>query len=263
MGYSKYLEVVKIELVDRTSYLWNMVAWGGIICIILFVFMNIWQTIYAGKPALEGFTMPQMIWYLAFAEVIVFSTSANHIEKIGEQVQQGIIVNTLTKPINYVGKEMAVLFAHFVYSFCICGIIAFVMAYLLMGPIVVSVLDLPLVAVVLIGGVILNFLFVMSLGLLAFWFEDVSSLFFIYQKAIFILGGMLVPIDVYPVWLQGILKFLPFSFVTYLPAKLFVHFNINDFVTAIMGQAAWIIVLLVITIIIYKRGIRQVSVHGG
>ncbi|MEK6962912.1 MAG: ABC-2 family transporter protein [Nanoarchaeota archaeon] len=263
MSLAKYYEVAKIHILEKISYSWNQVFYGLIIGIVLFVFVHIWQAIYAGKLTIEGFSIAQMIWYLALAEVIVFSAGGQGIERIGEDVKSGIIASSLTKPINFVGKEFAVLLANFIYTFLISGFIAFAVAYFLVGPIPFHFANLPMLLVMIAGAAVLNFTLVIFFGLFAFWFEDVSSIYFIYQKLIFIMGGMLVPIDVYPIWVQGIVKYLPFSFITYMPAKLFVHFEWSAFLTGMIGQLAWILVGAMLLKVIYDKGIKRVNINGG
>lgn len=48
------------------------------------------------------------------------------------------------------------------------------------------------------------------IGLAAFLVEETNSFELIYQKAVFILGGMLLPLDMFPEWLQRIARLLPF-----------------------------------------------------
>ena len=263
MSLAKYYEVAKIHVLEKVSYSWNQVFYGLIIGIVLFVFVHIWQAIYAGKPTIEGFSIAQMIWYLALAEVIVFSAGGGGIERIGDDVKSGVIASSLTKPLNFVGKEFAVLLANFFYTLLVSGFIAFAVAYLLVGPIPFHLANIPLVLAMLVGSAILNFTLVIFLGLFAFWFEDVSSIYFIYQKFLFILGGMFVPLDVYPVWIQGIVKYLPFSFIMYMPSKLFVHFDWDVFLTGIIGQVGWILVGAVLLKVIYDKGIKRVNINGG
>ena len=110
---------------------------------------------------------------------------------------------------------------------------------------------------------VLDFCIVMSLGVLALWIEDTSSLEWIYDKALFILGGMLVPLDFYPLWLKDILAYLPTTFMIYLPAKMFVQFDMQRFISMAFGQVIWIVILGSIMILLYKISIKKVSINGG
>ena len=97
---------------------------------------------------------------------------------------------------------------------------------------------------------------------ITFFVEESRPLFFIYSKFILMLGTF-VPIEFFPVWLQKALKYLPFSLVTWGPAKIFVAFNISQAANTIVLQSAWAIGLAAICYAVFMKGARNVHVHGG
>ena len=101
------------------------------------------------------------------------------------------------------------------------------------------------------------------IGLSAFIVEDVSAFMWIYQKLAFLLGGMLVPLDFYPQWLQTIAKALPFSSITYGPARLFVTPTLELFVNVMTVQIIWITILAFVLSFTYRRGVAYLTVNGG
>src|SRR5215213_3922028 len=101
------------------------------------------------------------------------------------------------------------------------------------------------------------------IGLLAFLVEDVSAFMWIYQKLAFLFGGMLIPLDFYPAWLQTLAKVLPFAGMTYGPARLFVTPTTGLFVSVMMLQIIWIIVLALLLTFAYRRGVAYLTVNGG
>jgi ABC-2 type transport system permease protein len=101
------------------------------------------------------------------------------------------------------------------------------------------------------------------IGLSAFLVEDVSALMWIYQKLAFIFGGMLIPLDFYPQWLQAIAQALPFSSITYGPARLFVTPTVDLFVSVMALQMIWIVILVLLLTFAYRRGVAYLTVNGG
>lgn len=85
----------------------------------------------------------------------------------------------------------------------------------------------------------------------------------IYQKFIFILGGFLIPLDLYPDWLQVIAKALPFSAMIYGPSKLFIAPSWGFLAEVLLLQAAWIIALGTALMFSYRRGVTYLTVNGG
>jgi ABC-2 type transport system permease protein len=263
MNLKKYYAVVKTSLVEKFSHFWDRAALAFILALILFIFLQMWQAVYGEQSSIEGYTIAQMIWYLTLTEVILFSTGSNKIEKIGDDIRSGEIANALLKPFNYIGREFSVLVSEFIYSFSVIGVIGAILAYLFVGPIEVSAIGLILTFLLVLGSAIISFLIVLVLAMTALWLEDTSSIMWIYQKLLFIIGGMLLPLDFYPNWLQQLTTYLPTSYMMYLPAKTFVHFSISGFLSTIIGQIAWIVVLFGILVLIYKKGIKEVSLNGG
>ena len=54
----------------------------------------------------------------------------------------------------------------------------------------------------------------------AFWLRDARSTWFLYQKLVFLLGGMLLPLEFLPRALADVAKVLPFAAMAYAPARL-------------------------------------------
>ena len=101
------------------------------------------------------------------------------------------------------------------------------------------------------------------IGLLAFWFEEVSPFHWILQKLIFIIGGMFFPIDLFPEWLQGVSKASPFAFSAYWPAITIVNFSYRSFITCLVGQAAYLVILFAVSMLLFRAAVKKVHVQGG
>jgi ABC-2 type transport system permease protein len=102
-----------------------------------------------------------------------------------------------------------------------------------------------------------------SIGLAAFWVEDTAPFYWIYQKILFIIGGLIIPLDVYPEFLQKLSKWLPFNYILWGPARLFVRFDTALLKQVLLNQAIWIGITGALAHLIYRRGVRKVVVHGG
>ena len=71
---------------------------------------------------------------------------------------------------------------------------------------------------------VINTMLVIFIGLFSFVIEDANPFWWVYSKLILVLGTIF-PIEYFPMFLQGILKFSPIYVVSYGPAKLFVDFS--------------------------------------
>ena len=261
---SKYFWIFKLDLKQRIYYLADYVLAGLFIVVILFVFTNLWRTIFAGRAAIEEFTIVQLIWYLALTEAITMGNGwRSMFEDVSDEIKSGAIAKYITKPISYFGWYFSTYFSRFLNYFLTVFIIGIFVTYFLVGPLQFSMqIIIPLILLIILSFV-LSFFVGMTFVSFSFWFEDVTAFYWILQKALFILGGMLVPIDIYPTFVREYLYYLPFSFMTYWTGKYFVQGTAEIFNLVLIGQIAWIAVFFIASVIIYKIGIRRVSIHGG
>ena len=132
-----------------------------------------------------------------------------------------------------------------------------------MGGFEVNWIYLPLVILAVILALTLHFLIMAFLGIFAFWFGDAKSLNFVYSKIVFIIGGMLLPLEIFPDWLANISRALPFSYIAYYPAKLFVAFDWHFFMQTITRQLMWILITIILITVAYKIFVRRISINGG
>ena len=85
----------------------------------------------------------------------------------------------------------------------------------------------------------------------------------IYQKMIFTLGGMLLPLDFFPETIAKVSRYLPFAFVTYGPAKLFVDFEMGEVLSLYGGQIVYLLLGILLCFTVYRKGVSQLNVNGG
>jgi ABC-2 type transport system permease protein len=258
----KYLQIAKINLLNSTVYLTEFVMRAVFILVILFIFTHLWTAVYSSGGRIEGFTIAMMLWYLLLAESIVTSQTYIHHE-ICEEIQTGNIAYTLTRPMKYALYYLARSVSSGVVRFVITFGLGALLLLVLVGGIHVALSSIPYIIVLSILAFLIDFLFTFNIGLLGFWLENTRSIHWLFHKIVFMLGGMLIPLEVYPDWIANISKILPFSYIAYHPAKMFVQFDPSMVWTIILIQIAYIIILSGIATILYRYGIRRVSINGG
>jgi ABC-2 type transport system permease protein len=109
----------------------------------------------------------------------------------------------------------------------------------------------------------IDFCIAALIGLSAFVVEDVSAFEWIYSKVMFIFGGLLLPLDFYPTWLQQLSRFLPFSYTVYGPARFFVDPSLSRLFPLVAGQVFWLVLLGGLVWLFYNRGVQRLVINGG
>jgi ABC-2 type transport system permease protein len=201
------------------------------------------------------------MWYLMMAETIELSRP-RVARMIAENVKDGSIAYLLNKPYDFLLYQFSFSMGETIFRSLMTAIFGGAMVWWLAGP-PPDLRSWPLVLIAVLGAWVLNFMVNALIGLAAFVSEEVAPFEWIYQKFAFIFGGLLIPLDFYPQWLQNIAFALPFPAMTYGPARLFVSPDAGLFASVLDQQAIWILVLSVLLVFAYRRGLAFLTVNGG
>lgn len=260
----KYYEIMRVSLQSSLVYLYDVVFRALFLVVVIFIFVQLWRTTYGttGSTMVAGLTLRRMIWYLVLTESIILSRPRKILE-ISDDVKSGAIAYALGKPYSYIlfhyFRFLGETAVRFPVNLAVGGLIASAMV----GPMDASLVSLPAVALAVLAAITIDFFLSMAIGLLAFWVEDTTAFFWIYEKMLFTIGGMLVPLEIFPPLLQRISRALPFNLVVYGPARLLVDFSLDGFVGLMVRQVAWGVMLLAVAHIVFWFGAKRVSIHGG
>lgn len=234
--------------------------------IVLFigVFMALWTTVFgiSGQAELEGYSLVEMVWYLAMTETIALSTSRVFVE-ISEAVKAGGLAYTLARPLSYPFYQVANSLGNSVPRFVLNLLTAAAVVGAGMGRAAGSLRGFLAFLGMAALALLLDSLIAVLIGLLAFWIEEVTPAFWIYQKLLFTAGGLFLPLEMFPDWLRRVAGWLPFQFITYVPARAFVAFEPGFVLRAVTGQVAYIAALAALVALVWRRAQRRLVVHGG
>lgn len=259
----KYWAVFKTQLQNNVAYVGDLALGSVGIVMFVWVFAQLWRVTYAavGETEINGLTRHDTLWYFMLAEVIVLS-KPRLAQTIAQAVRDGSVAYLLNKPYNFLLYQASVGMGDTVLRFVANGLAGGAIAWLMVGP-PPNPAGWPLVLVALLLSWLLDFCIMAMIGLSAFVAEEVRAFEWIYQKILFILGGLLIPLDFYPAWLQAIAKATPFAYTVYGPSRLFVEPSLGRFAEVVLGQAFWLIVLGGLLAWFYRWGMTRLAINGG
>jgi ABC-2 type transport system permease protein len=260
---AKYLAIFRAQLANRLAYRGDLLVGSLSILIFMWVFLQLWRVTYQanGSSTIAGLSLEQTLWYLLLTESIYMSKPRLSRE-ISQAVKDGSIAYLLNKPYNFLLYHFSTGMADSLSRFGFNLLSGGALLWLMVSP-PPPAFGWPMVLLAVLFAWSIDFCIQALIGLAAFVSEDVSAYDWIYQKLLFILGGMLIPIDFFPAWLQKVTQALPFQYAMYGPARLFVEPGVDQFLRLAAGQAAWLVVLGGLLAIAYQRGVRRLSVNGG
>lgn len=259
----KYFAVFTMQIINNLAYPGDFLGRSISIGIFMFIFAGLWKTTFtlAGTDIINGLTFANMMWYLMMAETIELGRPRiNRI--ISEQVKNGEVAYILSKPYNFVLYHFSFGLGDGIMRIIVNLIVGLGVTWILAGP-PPTALGWAMALVTMIFAWILHFCMMALIGLAAFLVEETNSFELIYQKLVFVLGGMLLPLDMFPAWLQQIARVLPFPYMMYAPARLFVKPDFELFWQMLAGQLVWVGILVFVLSLAYRGSEKVLTVNGG
>jgi len=185
---------------------------------------------------------------------------------IALQIRNGEIKKFLIQPVDLIGFLLLSRMAHkLVYYGVAIGPFALVF-FLCRGyfpgwpqpPIMLAYV------VSLLMSFLLGFFLEATMGMIGFWFLEVSSLLFVYMLFSFFFSGHMFPLDMLPGIWRTVVELIPLQYLAYFPAAVFLGKVEGEAVLRGLGiELAWIIVFVVLCRYAFQRGVRRYSGYGG
>lgn len=261
----KYYYIFKTNLIEQLGYFADILIGFISFIIMMVIFLYLWQYIYQDPDTLiKGYTMTQMIWYVIITEMTWYGTRNKTLTaEISDDIKSGKIAYNINKPYNYVFYIMAKYISEIVLRFFIYVGLAIITGIILIGPLTTfQPLALPFIIITFIFGIIINAIIRITISLASFWIEENKPFHWMYDKLILVVGTIF-PIEMFPTYLQPIIKLTPIFVVMYGPAKLVVDFSYGVFFQVITAQIIYIVISIILMTYLYNKGVKKLNVNGG
>ncbi len=210
----------------------------------VFIFHNIWLKLMPGGTA-TGFEATQLTWYLALTEIIALGVYMLGFE-IEKDMRSGSFLMKLLRPAGVIREYL--LKGSLATGFLVMKLTVVGLSFttLLTGRLPISPLQGLQSLVLLAGALILALQFHLMIGFAGTWVANVRPYYYVWQKMMFVFGGMLIPLDLYPVAMGELSRWTPFSAILYIPASTALGFG-PTFLVAVAVQWFWIAVIYTFT----------------
>lgn len=239
---------------------------GGIAVSVLFyaivvsVLSGVWRVAAAANDgAIVGYSAVALTWYIATSEATTLALNARLIDEVGTDIASGAIAVELLRPASVLWLRVAAELGRALPRLVVIAPVGAGLVTLTAGrPPHLGALALagPSIALALAANVVAQHAFAAS----AFWVRNAGSAWFLYQKLVFVLGGMLIPLEVFPGWLETTARFLPFRAMAYAPARL-ASGHLEPIL--LLEQVGWLAVVALLSSAVFRRGESHLQVVGG
>jgi len=276
---NKYLEYFKIgfkKSIEYKSYLLGILT-TPVFMGVFFYF--IWSYIFEVKYnnaiksgefigslsqyTIGGFTFNEMLVYLIIGLLINTARSSDISNRISEVIKSGDIAIYLCRPVNFVKSLLAEGVGSKVINFFIFIILLIVMTNLFNLPYPKGVI-LVIFLIYAILMILFDIVLYVLIGGLSFWFVEIWGIRASIEQIIWILSGRVLPLSLFPSWLQSFMAFTPFMYLEYTFASIYLgKLTIEEALNAMGIFMIWIVLMILLMKYLYKKGFRKLEAFGG
>jgi ABC-2 type transport system permease protein len=265
----KYSKILRVSLIERMTYR------GDFFISTLFRFLPmvttilLWKAIYEGAAGNEiaGFQFKQMISYLLLVHISrMFSSMPGLAGNMARDIRDGNLKKYLLQPIDMIAYLVSYRAAHKA-AYIVTSSVPYGLLFFLCREYLTGFPDLATFGAYLLSlflAFFIGFFFEACIGMIGFWFLEVTSLLYIVNTISFFVSGQMFPLDLLPDPWPWILKALPFQYLAYFPATVFLgKVQGQDLVTGLLAELFWAVAFVVLSRLLYRAGLRRYSAYGG
>ncbi|NBV44666.1 MAG: ABC transporter permease [Planctomycetia bacterium] len=269
--------MLSISLEERLAYRGDFILGTVMRFLPIVTQVFLWTAVFSAtsRPDIAGYSRDDIVAYYLLTMVSrAFSSMPGLAGGIARGVRDGSIKKYLVQPVDYISFLLAARIAHKLVYYLVAALPFAVIFFLCRGffppaPDAVTILAF-LLALVL--SFLLGFFMEATLGMLGFWFLEVSSIIFGYMLVQYLLSGHMFPIDMLadiPTGIAGtsladVVRWLPFEYTAYFPSAVWLG-KVRGWalVRDLAIEAGWVVVMALCCRLAWRRGTRRYSAFGG
>ena len=228
--------------------------------LILGVFSAVWRAI-AESGVGAGRQPGELLWYLAVTEWVLLSAPLVQFQ-MEDDIRRGDVAYQIARPASWLGARLAHGLGALTVRAPVMLAIACATAWSVAGP---PERPAGLAVAITIGALaaVVMTLFHVAIGVAAFWLGDVAPAYWIWQKLLFVLGGLLLPLQFYPTLILRVARLTPFPALLAGPASLATGEPLMSTGVLTLTLALWALVGWVVARAAFSRAVRRLHVNGG
>ena len=234
----------------------------------------LWGAVFEGMRAtgsganqIAGYSCHDFVAYYLLTTISrAFSSMPGLAGSIALQIRNGEIKKYLVQPVDLIGFLLLMRVAHKIVYYGIAFAPFALVFYLARGyfpgwppP------DVMLAYITsLVFSFLLGFFLEATIGMIGFWFLEVSSLLFVYMLFNFFFSGHMFPLDMLPQPWGQIVQYTPLQYLAFFPAQVFLG-KIEGWALArgLLVEFAWVVFFIVLSRFLFHRGLKRYSGYGG
>ncbi len=254
----------------RTHFQYRVAALAGLATQWVFgcIMISVLNAFYAYSTGTQPMTLAQTVTYTWLGQAMLGMLPWNIDRQIGDSVRTGAVAYDLTRPMDLYTYWYARALALRTVPTLLKSIPMFIIATFFMAPAFAMVWP-PLPSLLawllsLMGALLLSCAITLFMQTTLFWTVSGDGITRILPHILTLFSGMVIPLPLFPDWMQPFLRIQPFAGVSASPSMLFSQVLAPSEVWGVLAlQLLWTAVFVAIGRMILRQGLRKLTVAGG
>ncbi len=263
----KYLSVFNNYVAVSLEYRSNIVGLIISELIGMGMVLTLWIAVYRTEQEIGGYSLSQTVLYYVLVPFVGFVTSVKIAEVLGREIKDGLLSAYLLKPYRLWVVSFIRSSAEKLYTLSLLSPVYLVLLVVVLGVFREGLVTWHLfvlgMAIALVAYV-LHFFLDFGIAGLAFWTDDVWAFRHFKFIILGILGGLSFPFEFVPDHWRVVLELFPFQYFYYVPLSYMMG---NRELTMLGHDLAaltmWLLILVVLSSIVWRKGIQKYGAYGG
>jgi len=266
--FERWSGLIFIYFKERIQYRFDFVM--TLIACILYsaMYFMVWKVIYANST---GMALPwqELITYVMVGQAVNMAryspAERRPAHTMSIRIQNGDIALDLLRPVGFQSQRFIEGFSFWITEMLWVNIPMLIMFTLVLGispP--AGIMQGMAFALSMLLAFLVGFGLNVIILTLAFWTRNVFGTQITKRAIVDIFAGTLIPFQLFPDWFRSVVEHLPFKGIAYIPLSIWTgRIGGTDLGWALLEQAGWAALLVLLSLVIWKRAMKIITIQGG
>lgn len=256
----KYFQLLSMFTARYLAYRMRVFIWIFTDSAQYILFPFLWMAIFIGSNPPAGYTVQSLVTYYIMMAVVSTGYLSHCSRHVRVEIHTGVVGRRLAVPFPYFQLLLMAEISYKVLSTIIAIITISIILLVGRGYLALPTSIWQWIAFIssLFFTFTLSHLMEFMIGLSSIWFGDIKSLTTLEEIVNAIFSGRLAPLAFLPFAFQAAANYLPFKYLAYVPAQIFVgQIPLTDIPKTFGIGFIWVVILGFTTWFIWRQGLRK------
>lgn len=257
-----FIQSLRLGFTSATAYRGELIGTALGAAIVMLLNICLWQALYEDNTLIAGLTKGEMLRYVIGAWLLCVFYRTRVDVLLHSAFQDGTLGSILLRPrslqLQFYAESLGASLCRLVFSITP---IMFLVGVGVDIPWKLTPKALSILCLMGLSAHLLAFSLAWCIGILGWLTQHGDGLIRLKVLAVISLGGALIPLPLYPDWLQDVALLLPFSSLSHLPALELAHGTWNPEIIA--APIFWSFLFISAGHWMFQRSVKIWVVQGG